>query len=816
VSLRVRAALAAILLSTSALHATELVPPRLLEEPALLYPEGAEGVHEVTLTFIVDTAGHPTEVVASPSDEPFASLAVAAADRFVFAPATRDGVRVPARIKLVVTFRPPITFLAPAPGAPAPDPATAGSVNNSDTGGTANPAGVRSIIGTGAAAPSVPIAPSEPEEVTVRGLRGEPSRTASLSRAEVRQIPGTFGDPFRAVEIMPGVTPIVSGLPYFYIRGAPPGNVGYYLDNVRVPYLFHVGAGPSVVHPGLMDRVDLYSGGYPARYGRFTGGIVSGETLDPTEKVRGEYNLRALDAGALLEVPFANGKGNVLAGGRYSYTAAALSLLSPNVLLDYWDYQARLAYQIAERDRLTAFAFGAYDYLGQKTATDPIVVFGTEFHRLDLRHDHKLGRDGNLRTAVMLGVDRTRLGNDRFLRDRLLSVRTELTKRLSDDLVARIGADVQFDRYDIELNQADLGGANASIANAFPSRSDLSVGVRGDAPWRVSKAFEITPGIRLDFFSSQGATALAADPRLQARTQVHSNVALVSAVGLAHQPPSFVIPVPGFQPGALRGGLQRAMQESFGAEFDLGKSITLTTTVFHNAFFNLSDALSVTEPQVGGCPPGKFPADSIAGDPGRQPAGNGQRCDPRFRQGRIGSDRSGGGGQASETSNDQRNARVFETRATGSAYGLELFLKKRLTSRIGGFVSYTLSRSTRTANNQTFVASFDRTHVLNAALSFDLGRGWRAGARVTFYTGLPKAADPTNPGKTRLDPFFRVDARLEKRWQLSRRLWLSGVLEMLNATLNTESIGTQCTLNGCAEQKIGPVSIPSIGVEGGF
>jgi hypothetical protein len=114
------------------------------------------------------------------------------------------------------------------------------------------------------------------------------------------------------------------------------------------------------------------------------------------------------------------------------------------------------------------------------------------------------------------------------------------------------------------------------------------------------------------------------------------------------------------------------------------------------------------------------------------------------------------------------------------------------------------------------VAAFDRTHVLNAALAFDLGRGWRAGARVTTYTGLPKAVDPTNPGKTRLDPFFRLDGRLEKRWQLNRRLWLSGVIEMLNATLNTESIGTQCTLNGCSEQKIGPVSIPSIGVEGGF
>src|SRR4051812_37876609 len=79
-----------------------------------------------------------------------------------------------------------------------------------------------------------------PEDVMVRGQRGAPGSDASesLARAEVRQLPGAFGDPFRAVEAMPGMTPVISGLPYFYVRGAPPGNVGYYFDGVRVPYLF--------------------------------------------------------------------------------------------------------------------------------------------------------------------------------------------------------------------------------------------------------------------------------------------------------------------------------------------------------------------------------------------------------------------------------------------------------------------------------------------------------------------------------------------------------------------------------------------------
>src|SRR6201999_175948 len=105
----------------------------------------------------------------------------------------------------------------------------------------------------------------------------------------------------------------------------------------------------------------------------------------------------------------------------------------------------------------------------------------------------------------------------------------------------------------------------------------------------------------------------------------------------------------------------------------------------------------------------------------------------------------------------------------------ELYVKRKLTDRIGGFLSYTLSRSTRTYGSQTFVSSFDRTHLVNPALTYDLGRNWRAGGRVVFYTGLPKAPDPSN-ASTRLAPFFRLDVRLEKRWDIGKRFWVSFVL----------------------------------------
>jgi hypothetical protein len=747
---------------------------------------------------VVSAAGAVESATPEHENEPFSSRAAAAALGWRFEPATRDGKAIPAKIRLEVVFRAP---------RPALDEAKEGAAAGQGTDAS------------GAAPEAEGPAPKPPEppvEILVIGERAEPSRSATLSRAEVRQIPGTFGDPFRAIEALPGVTPIVSGLPFFFIRGAPPGNAGYFLDGIRVPLLFHVGVGPSVVHPGLIERVDLYPGGYPARFGRFAGGIVAGETAPPSDELHGEYNLRLFDAGMLAEAPFDDNRGTVLVGGRYSYTALLLTLLSPDTTLEYWDYQLRATYDVGSRETLGVFAFGSYDFLGQRAQTETLTLFGTEFHRVDLRYDYRVGERGRMRTAVTLGIDQSTIQQDRSVRNRIAGARTEIEYRVSREALVRAGTDLQLDTYDFVLGTADLSPSAARVAEFFPTRTDLALGGRADMVLSVDPALEITPGVRLDFYSSDGSAAAAIDPRLALRTTVSERVALLTALGIAHQPPSFVVPVPGLQPGGLHGGLQQAIQESMGVEIDLGDATTFTSTVFHNAFFDMSDPLGAVVPVVSGCAPGAFPSDSLAGDRGDQP-NNPALCGvPRFPPGTIGPDRTGGGGQGADSRTGQRAANAFEVRTMGESYGLELFLKRRLTSKLGGFVAYTLSRSTRSYQNRSFVASFDRTHVANAAVAYNLGKNWRAGTRWIFYTGLPKAPDPTDPDAARLPPFFRLDLRLEKRWQLTRDVWISAIAEWMNATLSKEAVSTTCTLAGCEAQTVGPITIPSLGVEGGF
>ena len=600
-------------------------------------------------------------------------------------------------------------------------------------------------------------------EVTVEGERAAPE-AKSFSRAEVRQLPGAFGDPFRAIEALPGVTPIASGVPFFYVRGAPPGNVGYYLDGVRVPYLFHIGLGPSIVHPGIVRRVDLYPGGYPARFGRYAGGIVAGETTEPRNDLHGEGNIRLFDLGAMVESGFADGRGTVLLGGRYSYTAAIVSLIAGDVTLDYRDYQARVSYDLTPRDRISTFAFGSYDLFGETRNGVLDVVFGSEFYRLDTRYDHFFGHASRLRTAVTLGWEQTRVAQQRNATNTMVGSRLEVVHPIDAELTVRGGTDVTMDAFgSTELEFDDPDDPEVKKRNAlFPKRRDLALGGYLEATVRAAPEVEISPGLRTDLYTSVGTARVGVDPRLAARFFVTDRFRIVHALGISHQPPSFVVPIPGLKPGTLKGGLQRSFQTSAGVEADLPEDFTGTVTVFHNAFFNMTDTLSTSS--------GEF--DVFA---------------------------------------DQR--------ALGSAIGFELLIKRRLTKRLGGFVSYTLSRSMRSVGREKFPSAFDRTHVGNAAIAYDLGKKWRAGTRFVAYTGVPKTSptsglivEPRPRHPERSPGFYRIDIRLEKKWRVGKRGWMAGVLEVLNTTLNKETFASS---TGTSEE-IGPVTIPSLGLEGGF
>lgn len=754
--------------------------PRARSTP-VAYPAQGQGEQEVVLELTLSSQGTVLSAQVISGAAPFSESALLASKSWLFEPARRGERAIPAKIRFAVRFVPPAAE-------PAVEPAVEPAL----------PAPVR-------AAPRA----SEPatQEILVVGQR-EPLKL-TLGRAEVHDMPGAFGDPYRAIEGLPGVVPIVSGLPYFYVRGAPPGNVGYFFDGIPVPYLFHFAAGPGVLHPAFVEHVDLYPGAYPARYGRFAGAIVAGEMAPPSYRLRGEGSVRLIDSGAMLEAPFASGRGSVMAGGRFSYTAAVLSLLVPEVSLSYWDYQARAHYELDARNSVELLAFGAGDFLsdsetsfdsgvdqnGQtqyRTSEHQTTLVDVGFHRLDVRFDHRV-HEGNWRNALLLGLDRTGADDGKVtVRNRMLGLRSEYQQALDKRLLLRAGADVLFESLVQEVegqtfeshvdDATNTGGSpptstagspptsNADSSNKDPdfgfnrARRDLTGGAWADIVFSLTPKLELTPGVRMDLFVSGGRVAVAIDPRISARFQLTPKLSVTHGLALVHQAPSFVVPVPGLKP-SLAGGLQSALQSSAGLSYSLPAGFESSLAVFQNAFFNMTDLIGLV--------------------------------------------------QLSNTSQDG----IKDFRSTGHAYGAEVMIRRNLSRKIGGLLAYTVSRSTRSDGNLEGPATSDRTHVLNFGLSADLGRNWRFGGRWLLYSGIPGQVAYVRAAQAppRTPAFWRLDFKLQKRWYIKRPdAWWGLVLEVLNTTLNKEVLSASCNAFSCKYESVGPVTIPSIGLEAAF
>jgi TonB family protein len=719
-----------------------VAPPRILTA-AVAYPKQGRGEATVVLELVIDRDGSVSSARAVLGDEPFVSAALEASRSWRFAPAQRGDQPVPARIRFELHYTPPAPVSLPPAQAPDEPP------------------------------PIAPLAAPAAQLTEVRVFGEIPPGSVSLSGSEVRTLPGAFGDPFRAVSVLPGVGQLVTGLPVFFARGAPSGNLGYLIDGIRVPLLFHAFLGPAVVHPRLIERVELHAGGYPASFGHFAGGVVSADLSQPRGEFNADWTVRLFDAGAFVEVPFAGGRGNVMVAGRYSYSALLLSLLS-DLTLEYWDYQALASYELSKRGTLSVFAFGAYDFAASpSTALDPNVspaqnalgdLGGGEnavlFHRVDVRYDHHFGESTKLRVATTFGTDATR-GAQGLVKDLLLGGRLELRSQVHPRVLLRAGASVESDGYQLSL---DPNTENfTDVVALFPTRRDSVLGAHVDAVIEAAPDVTVTPGVRVDRYASRGRTALGVSPRLAASFRVNEAVSIEHAFGVADQTPNFVPGVPAVAVAGLPGGLQRSLQTSSGVRAELPWNVSGTATLFHNSYFHLSDPF----------------------------------------------------GQNQDLELDADEAAV---RSTGQAYGLELLLQRRMSARFGGLLGYTLSRSTRSYGRVHSVVGYDRPHVLNIAANYDLGRRWLASARGVFYSGVPGSrtlGERRIFDQSRAAPFFRIDLRLEKRFMLTPSAWWAVTAELMNATLSREVLRRPCEPD-CRDETVGPIVLPSLGVTGQF
>lgn len=589
-------------------------------------------------------------------------------------------------------------------------------------------------------------------------IRAEPSQPRiRLEAEELTKTPGTLGDPFRAIESLPGVTTVQWPAPIYVVRGSNPGNTGFFLDDVRVPALFHLALGPSVIHPYFFENLELYTGSYPARFGRYVAGIVSAETrAPPDDGVHVAADVRLFDAGALVSAPLPDGNGTVAAAFRYSYTGALVSALNESVALSYWDYQVRAERRFGPL-RLRLLLFGSSDRLAPKGIDENVRELVVRFHRASLQADTPLG-DGMVLAKVTLGLDHTKapFASHIPITVDATSVAPRLAfRRVGAHVDMEIGVDGELTHYAplLTIDRPDAVDL-ARERNAQMLAGYLSFTVR------AGTRLQVTPEVRLDSYAENGARRTDLGPRLSARLALASHAWLKLAGGRFTQTPSVPLQIPGVESfGLALYGLQSSWQGSLGvgtSHFD-GAQIELTGYLQR---YVLTDVRNVTISSL----------DPLADD--------------------------------------------FLARRDALSYGGELMIRRPLSNRLHGWLSYTLSNSLRALGNGVVGPSdWDQRHVLNLVLGYRIGR-YTVGGRAHFNSGRPYPAATEN-GFARLPAYYQIDLRCDRRYVFST-FALELYAELQNATLTQQVVAV--TYQGADQLSATRyrIVLPSIGVHGEF
>jgi len=841
-----------------------IVPPKLVTYvkaayPKALFERGLRGTVVVELHLGLDGKVRKAKVFQSAGPD-FDAAAVAAAQKLVFTPATQGGKAIAVAIRFRYVFKPEVAakrrgraggmsrYQRRGPVmAPAGFASLAGTLLERGTGrpiqgallvlpklnkeavsesdGTFRfgilPAGKHRLYVPGAdhkpLRRRVTIKNGRTTKLTLRAERrsylvyratavappqpGEMARR-SLAAEEIQKIPGVYGDSFKVVQNLPGVARVGGGL--LVVRGSAPQDTQMFMEGVRIPLFYHFGGLYSVVNTDLLAGVDFMPGGYPLRYGRGLGGVLSSRLALPRSDARwrGYVESNVFHTGAFVQGPITDDTHLTLAGRR-SYVDLILDAVVPEGVLPfsqaprYYDWQIKLDHRFGKRTSGTLFVLGSNDTVAA-LVDQPPAAFPDAHGDLEtasnfvtgialLRHQ---GKGWKARTTLGTMVATANLALGEAFRFDLIG--TEVTVRQDVTLgegpvQLRAGLDFYWTPFEVEalLPQFSATGERGRGSGNPPTDSErVFLTMEGsqllpamwlDTVFKLRDDLEVVPGVRVDLFRDLG-NGETITPRINSRFDWSKELTLKAAVGTTSQqaqPPQLMAPPVG-NPALVP---QRSLEIAGGFEYRFTDYLDLDLQGFYKRLWDVI----VTD---------SSPA-ALASVP-------------------------------------------YNNDGTGRIIGMEFLLRHKLANNFFGWIAYTLQRAERVDHpgDPARLFGWDQTHILTALGSYKLPWNMEVGMRWRLTSGNPYTplstavwneqtdsytrVRSTAINSKRMPPFHQLDFRFDKKWVFDTWM-LDAYLDVQNIYNYMSPTGIRYNFDATQQEYFtGLPIIPSLGLKAEF
>ena len=578
---------------------------------------------------------------------------------------------------------------------------------------------------------------------------------SSLGSRELLALRGLVADdPFRAVQVLPGVATGDDFRGEFAMRGLGPSHIGISIDGVDTPLLFHTVRGVqdtgslALINTDILESASLLAGPHPERLNAHLGSRLDFTTRDGArDRLRVRGLLSASAASMVLEGPFASQKAGWLVSIRKSYIDWLLRKVdaTTDATFGFTDGQAKLSVDLTPRQSLRASFIAGRSVLRENddppdvNTLDPATSM-TQIGNLQWRFTPSARFTTQQQVYAVHAAYRNRVADGRTREegsDRDVTWRSTAQWSPSTAHVMEFGGQAQslaatrLDRRFTTRTEQVITDASADTWSAAAWLQHR---------WMPSPRIAITPGLRAERWDLFQQSAVS--PWLLFDVEVRDGTHLRAGGSLQHQAATLDHAMQVLAGATLTP--ERAAIVEGGVEQRVGGSMRVQLSAYHRRD---SDRLRNVNSEP-----------LVIGARGVSPA------QPHW-----------------------------ENRLSGPADGAEVVVERRSTNGLNGWVSYSWNRSTLTdaVTGESFAADFDQRHTVNTYLSYRWSGRTSVSARVRYGSNFPIVGYighdangyvlTTQRNSVRVPDYARLDLRADRTFTY-RKSRLTLFLEVVNAT----------------------------------
>ncbi|MGF7141414.1 TonB-dependent receptor [Roseimarinus sediminis] len=212
---------------------------------------------------------------------------------------------------------------------------------------------------------------NEIETIDVEGQSKKRFNVTTLNARQINSIPAIGGKPdvIKTLQLLPGIQTQKEGTSLMNVRGGNPGENLYLIDNVPLIYMNHLGGFTSVFNPDMINSVQVYKGGFPAKYGGKLSSVVAiSQREGNRDHLKGTFGIGLSDGSFTVEGPI-NEQWSFIVNGRKTLSDALFIAVSSLADQDYiirygfHDINAKLTWRPDNKNSLSFNLYQGDDYL---------------------------------------------------------------------------------------------------------------------------------------------------------------------------------------------------------------------------------------------------------------------------------------------------------------------------------------------------------------------------------------------------------------------------------------------------------------------